>query len=151
MGAVNAHTWKELIEQAEIAEKSAKKFETSKSRWEINTKSYDTAESSDTSTLEVYGGTRSKKGNSNRTSEYQIQYSFKDEHVVTLFYLLNKDNKLKLPEARRPNEVGRTNDHNYCLFHRIVHHPTCRCNVFKDKIQALIEAGVLTLKSKATA
>ena len=29
MGAVKAHTWKELVEQAEIAEKSAKKFEPS--------------------------------------------------------------------------------------------------------------------------
>ena len=28
-GAVKAHTWKELVEQAEIAEKSAKKFEPS--------------------------------------------------------------------------------------------------------------------------
>jgi len=70
MCTVKAHTWKELIEQAEIAEKSAKKFETPKSRWVISNKSYDTAEYSDTSTLEVYGGTRSKKGNSNRTSEY---------------------------------------------------------------------------------
>ena len=32
MGAVNAHTWNELIEQDEIAEKSAKKFETLESR-----------------------------------------------------------------------------------------------------------------------
>ena len=95
------------------------------------------AESSDTSGLGVYGGTRSKKGNSNRTSGYQRQYSFKDEHVVILFHLLNKGNKLKLPEARRPDEV---------VFHRMVHHPTCRCNVLKDKIQALIEASVLTLK-----
>ena len=29
MGAVKAHIWKELVEQAEIAEKSAKKFEPS--------------------------------------------------------------------------------------------------------------------------
>ena len=34
MGAVKAHTWKELIEQAEITEKSAKKFETPKSSGE---------------------------------------------------------------------------------------------------------------------
>ena len=27
MGAVKAHTWEELVEQAEIDEKSAKKFE----------------------------------------------------------------------------------------------------------------------------
>jgi len=29
MGPVKAHTWKDLVEQAEIAEKSAKKFEPS--------------------------------------------------------------------------------------------------------------------------
>ena len=28
-GAVKAHTWKELVEQAELAKKSAKKFEPS--------------------------------------------------------------------------------------------------------------------------
>ena len=35
MGAVKAHTWKELVEQAEIVEKSAKKFEPSmpKDKW----------------------------------------------------------------------------------------------------------------------
>ena len=61
MGAVKAHTWKKLIEQAEIAEKSAKNFETPKIRWGINNKSYDTAESSDTSALKVYGGTRQRR------------------------------------------------------------------------------------------
>jgi len=40
------------------------------------------------------------------------------------------------------------NDPNYCIFYRMVYHPTSRYNVLKDKIQALIEAGVLTLKSK---
>jgi len=29
--------------------------------------------------------------------------------------MLNKGNKLKLPEAKRPDEVGQTNDPNYCL------------------------------------
>ena len=74
MGAVKAHTWKELVEQAEIAEKSAKKFEIPKSRLGINSKSHDMTESSETSALKVYGGTRSKKGNSTITSEYQRQY-----------------------------------------------------------------------------
>ena len=34
-GAIKAHTWKELVEQAEIAEKSAKKFKpsTPKGKW----------------------------------------------------------------------------------------------------------------------
>jgi len=40
MTAVKAHTWKELVEQAEIAEKSAKKFEPSilKGKWGMNNK-----------------------------------------------------------------------------------------------------------------
>ena len=40
MGAVKAHTWKELVEQAEIAEKSAQKFEpsTPKGKWGMNNK-----------------------------------------------------------------------------------------------------------------
>ena len=62
------------------------------------------------------------------------QYSFKDEQVVTIFHLLQKNGKLKLPEVRHPNEVGRTNDPNYCLFHRMVHHPTNKCFVFKEHV-----------------
>ena len=40
MGGVKAHTWKELVEQAEIAEKSTKKFEpsTPKGKWGMNNK-----------------------------------------------------------------------------------------------------------------
>jgi len=40
MGAVKANTWKELVEQAEIVEKSAKKFEPSmpKAKWGVNNK-----------------------------------------------------------------------------------------------------------------
>ena len=64
---------------------------------------------------------------------------------MTIFHLLNRGNKLKLPEIRRPEEMGRINDPNYCLFHRMVHHFTSRCFVLEDKIQA---AGVLTLKSE---
>jgi len=78
----------------------------------------------------------------------RIQYFFKDEQVVTIFHLLPKGNKLKLLEARRPNEVGHTSDPNYCLFHRMVHHPTNKCFVLKDKVQALVDAGVLGLKSE---
>jgi len=68
--------------------------------------------------------------------------------MVTIFHLLHKGNKLKLSDAWRPNEVGSTNDPNYCLFHRMVYHPTNKCFVVKDKIQALVDAGVLTLKSE---
>jgi len=48
MGAVKAHTWKDLVEQAEIAEKSAKKFEPSipKNKWGVNIKGRNAAQSS---------------------------------------------------------------------------------------------------------
>ena len=68
--------------------------------------------------------------------------------MVTIFHLLQKGEKLKLPEVRRPNKVGRMNDPNYCLIHRMVHYPTNKCFVLKDKIQALVDDGVLTLKSE---
>ena len=66
--------------------------------------------------------------------------------MVTIFHWFYKGNKLKLPQVRRPNEVGSTNDTNYYLFHRMLHHPTSKCFVLKDKIQALVDARVLTLK-----
>ena len=67
---------------------------------------------------------------------------------MTIFHLLNKGNKHKLPEIRQPEEIGHTNDPNNCLFYRMMHHPTSRCFVLKDKIQTLVDAGVLTLKSE---
>ena len=47
-------------------------------------------------------------------------YSFKDDHVVSLFKLLQKCNRLKLPEIKRPEEVEKTEDPNYCLYHRML-------------------------------
>ena len=46
IGAVKAHTWKELIEEAEIADKLAKKFEPSvpKNKSGVNTKERDAAQ-----------------------------------------------------------------------------------------------------------
>ena len=48
MGVVKAHTWKELVEQDEIAEKSAKIFEPSvhKNKWGVKTRGRDAAQSS---------------------------------------------------------------------------------------------------------
>jgi len=74
------------------------------------------------------------------------QNFFKDEHVDSLFKLLNKSNRLKLPEARRPEEVGKTDNPNYCLYHRMLGHPTKSYYIFKDILQALIDAEVLKLR-----
>ena len=47
-------------------------------------------------------------------------YSFKDEHVIFLFKLLQKGNKLKLAKIRCPDEVEKTDDLNYYLYHRML-------------------------------
>ena len=159
MGAVKAHTWKDLVEQAEIAEKSASRFDAAapKPRWAPDSnRGRDNAQSSQSKgkdTMAVNSAAESqptpKKTNPGNTSGYRMpppQYSFKEEKVATLFELLVKGNKLKLPDPVRPEDVGRTDDPNYCLYHRSVHHPTNKCFNLKAKIQALIDAGVLVLK-----
>jgi len=59
-------------------------------------------------------------------------YSFMDEHMVSLFKLLQKSNKFKLPKIRCPKEVGKTDDPSYCLYHRMLGHPTKNFYIFKD-------------------
>ena len=73
-------------------------------------------------------------------------YSFKDEHVVSLFKLLQKSNELKLSEVRCPDEIGKIDDPNYYLYHRMLENPTKRCYIFKDVLQALIDEEALKLR-----
>jgi len=73
MGAVKAHTWKELVKQAEIAEKSAKKFKPSipKEKWGVSNKGHsEMAQSSqakgkESMSVELSGG----RGNSSKNQE----------------------------------------------------------------------------------
>ena len=74
------------------------------------------------------------------------QYSFKDEHVVSFFKLLHKRNKLKLSEAKRPEEVGKTDYPNYCLYQKMVGHSIKSCYIFKDALKALIDMDKLKLR-----
>ena len=68
MGAVKAHTWKEPVEQAEIAEKSPKKFEpsTPKGKWGMNNKGrgemaqFSQAKGKETMSVELSGDTPPK-------------------------------------------------------------------------------------------
>ena len=110
------------------------------------------AKGKETMSVELSGDMQSKAKKSvfnNQEPKFPSKhYSFKDDQVVTIFHLLHKGNKMKLPDVRRPNEIGRTNDPKYYLYHRMIHHPTDKCYVLKDRIQALVDAGVLTLKTE---
>ena len=54
-------------------------------------------------------------GKSSNQARANWKYSFKDEHVISLFKLFQKSNRLKLPENRRPEEAKKIDDPNYCL------------------------------------
>ena len=66
--------------------------------------------------------------------------------MVFLFKLFQKSNRLKLPKIRHPDEVGKTDDPSYYLCHKMLGHPTMNCYIFKDMLQALIDAEVLKLR-----
>jgi len=89
---------------------------------------------------------QSVRGGRDGQSRANKLYSFKDEHVVSLFKLLQKNNKLKLLEAICPEEAGKTDDPSYYLYHRMLGHPTKNCYIFKNVHQALIDAKVLKLR-----
>src|SRR3954469_13578051 len=78
----------------------------------------------------------------------QIKYSFKDDKVEALFKMLDKGGQLKLPEPRNPKDMGKTDDPRYCLYHRALGHRTKSCWSLKDKLQALVDAGALRLKTE---
>src|SRR3954471_8657122 len=62
--------------------------------------------------------------------------------------MLSKGGQLKLPEPRNPEDVGKTDDPCYCLYHRGLGHPTKNCWSLKDKLQALVDASALRLKAE---
>src|SRR3954469_5196269 len=62
--------------------------------------------------------------------------------------MLDKGRQLKLPEPQNPEDVGKTDDPRYCLYHRALGHPTKSCWSLKDKLQALVDTGALRLKTE---
>lgn len=74
----------------------------------------------------------------------QNQYSFKDEYTITIFNLLVKKNMLKLAKVKCFEEIGKIDDSNYCLYHRIINH-SIKNYILKGKIQVLVDANAVKL------
>uniref|UniRef100_A0A2N9G8H6 Retrotransposon gag domain-containing protein n=1 Tax=Fagus sylvatica TaxID=28930 RepID=A0A2N9G8H6_FAGSY len=68
----------------------------------------------------------------------------KDVKKGMLKDLLEKE-VIKLPECKRPEEMGRTNDPKYCKYHRVVSHTVEKCFVLKDLILRLAKEGKILL------
>ena len=133
IGVVESRTWKQLIQQGEQAEEIVARVRTeeNKPRLERSTRRAPDislqAKRKDNLAAETKSPVKSqpvKGSGSSSQPRANKQYSFKDEHVDSLFKLLNRSNRLKLPEARRPEEVGKTDNPNYCMYHRMLGHPT---------------------------
>jgi len=154
---VECRIWKQLVLQGEQAEEivARVKAEEKESKPRSEKPTWCTTEQSfqlkrkDTLATEITSSIKPQQprgGNISGQALANKQYSFKDEHIISLFKLLHKSNKLKLAEAKRPKEVGKTDAHNYYLYHKMARHPRKNCYIFKDILQALIDADVLKLR-----
>lgn len=62
------------------------------------------------------------------------EYPFLDFDIPEVFEELVELKLVELPEMKRLDEAGKTDDPNYCKYHRLVSHPLEKCFVFKDKV-----------------
>ncbi|XP_070013905.1 uncharacterized protein [Nicotiana sylvestris] len=65
-----------------------------------------------------------------------------------IFEELLELNLIELPEMKRANEDGKTNDLNYCKYHRLVRHPLEKCFVFNDKVIDLAREKKIVLEDE---
>ena len=72
-------------------------------------------------------------------------YPFPDSDVSEMLDDLLEKKIIKLPECKRLEEMGLTNDPKYCKYHRVVSHPVEKCFVLKDIIIRLAKEGKILL------
>ncbi|KAH0754816.1 hypothetical protein KY290_025086 [Solanum tuberosum] len=75
-------------------------------------------------------------------------YPFLDSDVSSIFDELLEMKLFELPEMKRPNEAGRSDDPKYCKYHRLVGHPIEKCFMLKDKIMDLVREGKIELEDE---
>jgi len=68
-----------------------------------------------------------------RCSE-ENEYPYSEFNVQKTFHKLLKKGLIELPKSKRSEEVGRTDDPNYCEYHRIIGHPIEKCNAFRSQL-----------------
>ena len=73
------------------------------------------------------------RGSMLRDSE-KNEYSYSEYDAPKMLDKLLEKGLVELPESRRPEEIGRTNDSKYCKYHRIISHPTEKCKAFKEQV-----------------
>ncbi|KAA0031754.1 ty3-gypsy retrotransposon protein [Cucumis melo var. makuwa] len=64
-------------------------------------------------------------------------YPFPDSDLPDMLDQLLEKQLIQLLECKRPAEMGRVNDPNYCKYHRVISHPVEKCFVLKELILKL--------------
>ena len=72
-------------------------------------------------------------------------YPFLDADMPEMLEQLLKLQLIELPECKRPEEIGKVDDPNYCKYHRIISHPIQKCFVFKELIMKLAKERKIDL------
>ena len=77
----------------------------------------------------------------------QKVYLFPNENVPNVLEQLLQLKLIELPECRRPEDIGKVDDPNYCKYHRIIGHPIQKCFFFKEQIMKLArrQGNLMTL------
>ena len=70
---------------------------------------------------------------------------FLDADMPEMLEQLLKLQLIILPECKRPEEMGKVDDPNYCKYHRIISHPIQKCFVLKELIMKLAKERKIDL------
>src|SRR5205809_5248781 len=155
IGVVKCKTWKQLQEHGQTAQElvalvraEEKNNRTPRGGGPPPRRNQDPPVKKETLAADTQQASSSRPIGGSFIDRSQVKYSFKNDKVEALFKMLDKGVQLKLPEPRNLEDVGKTDDPRYCLYHRALGHPTKSCWSLKDKLQALVDAGALRLKTE---
>ncbi|XP_024311258.1 uncharacterized protein LOC112269245 [Brachypodium distachyon] len=73
----------------------------------------------------------------------KMEYSFPVGEVGDFLAGLLQLNLIELPKSKRPEEAAKSDDPNFCQYHRILGHTLKDCFVVKNIIQKLIDEGTI--------
>ncbi|KAH9622222.1 hypothetical protein KSS87_023701, partial [Heliosperma pusillum] len=73
------------------------------------------------------------------------KYPFPDSDLSGMLDDFLEKKVIQFPESKRPDQANRTNDSNYCQYHRLVSHPLEKCITLMEKIMQLVKDGKIIL------
>src|SRR5438270_1421393 len=134
MGVIECKTWKQLQEHGQTAHELVALVRAVEKNNRIYRgggppprRNQDPPVKKETLAADTQQASSSRPTGGGFIDQSQVKYLFKDDKVKALFKMLDKGSQLKLPEPRNPEDVGKTNDSRYCLYHRGLGHPTKNC------------------------